>query len=65
MCINRDKIKSLRIEKGWKRNELAVKMETSESVIWSIEQDKKYDPRINTIKKLSKIFDVEIKDILL
>jgi len=64
MCINRDKIKSLRIEKGWKRNELAVKMETSESVIWSIEQDKKYDPRINTIVKMSKVFEVEINELL-
>lgn len=64
MCINRDKIKSLRIEKGWKRNELAVKMGTSESVIWSIEENIDYDPRICTMNKLASIFKVEIKELL-
>lgn len=65
MCINREKIKSLRINKGMKRNELAVKMGVSESTIWNIETDKKYDPRIYTISLLAKMLGVELKEILL
>ncbi len=48
-----------------KRNELAVKMGVSESTIWNIETDKKYDPRIYTISLLAKMLGVELKEILL
>ncbi len=65
MCINRDKVKSLRINKGFKRAELAVKMGVSEATIWHIETDQKYDPRIYTMNKLAEVLEVEIKELLL
>lgn len=65
MCINREAIKMIRLKKGMKRNEVAFKLDTSESVIWSCEEDKNYNPRICTLQKLAELYGVELKEILL
>jgi len=58
-----NRIKQLRKEKGWNQNRLAKELCTTQANISGWESEK-WQPDINSLKVMSKIFDVSIDYIL-
>ena len=56
----RKKILKLRIDKGLSQDELAERVGTKQSVISRIENGES-EPRIETVKKIAKVLDKEVK----
>lgn len=56
----RKKILKLRIDKGLSQDELAQKAGTKQSVISRVENGES-EPRIETIKKIARVLDKELK----
>lgn len=65
MCINRKLLKSIREEKKIKREHLAYLTNTSNSVIFSIEEYENYNPGFCVMIKIANALKIDnIKDII-
>lgn len=60
---NKNTLAKLRLEKGWSQKQLAEKLNTKQPYIARIENGIE-DIQLSTIKKLAKIFDTGIIDII-
>jgi len=60
---NTKSLAKLRLEKGWSQKQLAEKLNTKQPYIARIENGIE-DIQLSTIKKLAKIFDTEILEII-
>ncbi|MFK7694583.1 helix-turn-helix domain-containing protein [Paenibacillus sp. HJGM_3] len=55
------RVKQLRIEKGWSLNELAERAGVAKSYLSSIERDIQSNPSIHFLEKISAVLDVPIQ----
>jgi XRE family transcriptional regulator of biofilm formation len=57
-------LKNIRKTKGWSQRELAEKAETTGAYIAMLETGKKRNPSLAVLKRLARVLDVPITDLL-
>ncbi|OES44995.1 helix-turn-helix domain-containing protein [Domibacillus iocasae] len=59
-----ERIRSFRLEKGMSLTELASRSDTAKSYISSVERDLQLNPSIQFLRKVSRVLDVNIEQLL-
>ena len=65
-CVEKyigERIRSLRVAKGWLQRELAYSAKLPLRTIGRIERGE-VDPRVSTLRKIAKALDVDLKELL-
>lgn len=57
-------LRDIRTRKGWSQRELAIKAETTGAYIAMLETGKKQNPSLAVLKRLAKVLDVPITELL-